>query len=366
MPDNPKKIAVVILNWNGLKLMKRFLANVVVHSQDLAQVYVIDNDSQDESRDWLKIQHPEVSLIELPANYGYAGGYNRGLAEVKEPYALLLNSDVKVTESWLQPLLNRMEENPQLAAIQPKVLDLKNPQYFEYAGACGGFLDYLGYPYCRGRLFETLEKDNGQYDDYREVFWATGAALMVNLDSFKQAGQLNESLFAHMEEIDLCWRLQLQGYHVACEPQSVVYHLGGGTLDKLSPHKTFLNFRNSLIIMFLNLPHSEALLKIMTRLMLDAVAALRFLFMGKSAHIIAIFKAHFSFYQRFAELAKKKQYIRVKPLAQLNGVYPRSVVKEYFIAKKVFFRAAVACFEMYSRRAACAQKHLTRVYLKMN
>lgn len=334
MPETDNKIAVAILNWNGVELLRRFLPDVLKHSQELATVYVIDNNSADQSREMLEREFPEVKVVELPANYGYAGGYNKGLEYLKEPYAVLLNSDVKVTAGWLVPLLRHFEENPNLAALQPKILDLKNPEFFEYAGAAGGFMDSLGYPFCRGRIFEKLEKDEGQYDTYREVFWASGACLMLSLDKYWEAGALDDSLFAHMEEIDLCWRMQLRGYEIGCEPASTVFHLGGATLNKISPHKTYLNFRNSLIILFTNLPNGEAFLKIMARLLLDAVAAIQFLLKGKPAHSLAVLRAHFAFYGRFNRLARQKIKLRVKPLKELKGVYRGSVVKAFFLNKK--------------------------------
>jgi hypothetical protein len=337
MPDTPKKIAVAILNWNGHDLLKRFLPSVVSFSEDVARVYVIDNNSTDASLELLSQEFPSVEIIELDENHGYAGGYNKGLEYVTEPYAVLLNSDVEVTENWLLPLLLQFEQNPRLAALQPKIKDLNNRQRFEYAGAAGGYMDTLGYPLCRGRLFDELEEDLGQYDNYQKIFWATGACLMVDQKKYKIAGGLDESLFAHMEEIDLCWRMQLRGFEIGCEPASTVYHLGGGTLNKLSSKKTYLNFRNSLIIMFLNLPSGEAFAKIMARLILDGVAAVKFLLGGKFTHVGAILKAHFHFYGRFNSLARKKIGQPVKPLSQLSGVYKGSVVKAYYLNKKKKF-----------------------------
>ncbi len=335
MPEsNTPEVAVVILNWNGLDLLKKYLADVVSYSAPLGRVYVIDNRSEDGSQDWLASQEPEITYIQNPANYGYAGGYNRGLSDIKEPYAVLLNSDVAVTENWLAPLLKRMKERPDLAALQPKILDLKNPSLFEYAGAAGGYMDQLCYPFCRGRIFEVVETDKGQYDSFQECFWATGAALMVDLEKFRLEGGFNEHLFAHMEEIDLCWRFQIRGWHSGCEPASTVYHLGGGTLDMLSPRKTFLNFRNSLIIMFLNLPHHQALAKILSRLILDFAAAVRFLMQGKLRHILSIIKAHFSFYSRMGTLMRKKAARKQKKFEELHGVYRRTLAWQHFLLRK--------------------------------
>lgn len=338
MPEKTThKIAVAILNWNGADLLRRFLPSVIEHSRHIAEVYVIDNASSDNSLEVLKSEFPEVKIVVLPENYGYAGGYNKGLEHIPEQYAVLLNSDVEVTPNWLEPQLAHFEKNPKLAALQPKIKDLNRQSHFEYAGACGGFIDTLGYPFCRGRIFEKLEEDTSQYDTYQKVFWATGACLMVDQNKFKEVEGLNESLFAHMEEIDLCWRLQLKGYEIGCEPAATVYHLGGGTLNKLSPRKTYLNFRNSLMIMFLNLPSSEAFLKIMARLVLDGVAGIKFLFEGKFAHIGAILKAHFHFYARFNDLARKKIGHETKSLNKLEGVYKKSVVQAFYLSGKKRF-----------------------------
>lgn len=337
MPDTPKIIAVAILNWNGRDLLNRFLHSVLNHSEELAHVYVIDNNSTDDSLELLAHEFPTVTVIELDENHGYAGGYNKGLEYITERYAVLLNSDVEVTENWLQPLLQQFEQNPNLGALQPKIKDLNNRNRFEYAGAAGGYIDTLGYPFCRGRLFDDLEEDQGQYDSYQKVFWASGACLMVDQEKYKKAGGLDENLFAHMEEIDLCWRMQLRGFEIGCEPASTVFHLGGGTLNKLSSQKTYLNFRNSLIIMFLNLPSGEAFAKIMARLVLDGVAGIKFILSGKFSHVGAILKAHFHFYGRFNTLARKKIGQPVKPLSQLEGVYKGSVVKAFYLGKKKRF-----------------------------
>lgn len=342
MHKTEKKIAVAILNWNGVKLLKQFLPSVVQYSEELAGIYVIDNYSTDDSLQFLADQYPGIKVIELPANYGYAGGYNKGLEYIIEPYAVLLNSDVEVTENWLTPLLAQFEKNPSLAAIQPKIKDLNNRDQFEYAGAAGGYIDSLGYPFCRGRIFDELEKDEAQYDTYQKVFWASGACLMVDQSKYKIAGGLDESLFAHMEEIDLCWRMQLKGFEVGCEPSSTVFHVGGGTLNKISSQKTYLNFRNSLIIMFLNLPSGEAFIKIMARLVLDGVAGIKFILEGKFSHLFAILKAHFHFYARFNKLARQKIGKPIKPLNQLEGVYRGSAVKAYYLNKKKIFSDLMA------------------------
>lgn len=330
----PKSFAVAILNWNGLPLLQKYLPSVLAHSQDLGQVYVIDNASEDGSVAWLKQQHPEVGCISLAENKGYAGGYNRGLQGLEEEYLILINSDIETSPGWLQPLAARLSAHPRLGALQPKILDLKDRQRFEYAGAAGGFIDALGYPYCRGRLFDQLEEDRGQYDQYRELFWASGACLVVRRSAFWEVGGLDEKLFAHMEEIDLCWRLQLADYRVACEPASRVYHLGGATLAVQSPRKTYLNFRNNLIILFLNLPQAQAFAVIMLRLVLDGLAALQMLMQGRPRHLLAVLEAHFAFYGRLHLLFLQKRKRSVRPWSQLQGVYRGSIVWDYFVRKR--------------------------------
>ncbi len=331
MPE-PKKIAVAILNWNGQELLRRFLPSVIPHSRDLAEIYVIDNASQDDSVAILQTEFPTVKIIRLDENHGYAGGYNLGIQKIKEELIVLLNSDVETTENWLQPLFQHFIKNEKLGALQPKILDLKAPEKFEYAGAAGGFIDRLGYPFCRGRLFFELENDRGQYEKYRDVFWASGACLMVRKSAYLAAGGLNQILFAHFEEIDLCWRMHLGGWQVGCEPTATVFHLGGATLSDQSPRKTFLNFRNGLIIMFLNLPDGEALGKILLRMVLDGVAAVKFLFEKKPRHSWAVFRAHSAFYAKFAQLARLKasQNFEPQPLQDLPGVYRRWVVWDFF------------------------------------
>jgi len=336
MPNAP--IAVAILNWNGKKLLERFLANVVGNSEPMAKVYLIDNHSSDDSVDYTRANFPSVEIISLANNYGYAGGYNKGLKHIEEEFVILLNSDVEVSPNWIEPLYNRFTADATLAALQPKIRDLKSPQHFEYAGAAGGYIDILGYPFCRGRIFDNLEEDKQQYDDYHEVFWATGACLAVRKSAFEQVGKLYETLFAHMEEIDLCWRLQLAGFKVAVEPASEVFHLGGATLDTYSPQKTFLNFRNSLIILFLNLPHSQAILSILARLVLDAVAAVQFLVTGKPKLLFAILRAHFAFYGMFNELFIEKRNRKSASLKSLKGVYPKSIVAAFYLRKQKTFK----------------------------
>jgi GT2 family glycosyltransferase len=331
-----KTIAVAILNWNGADLLKRFLPSVLKYSTE-SVIYVIDNASEDNSLEVLQSEFPEVKTITISDNLGYAGGYNAGLKNIEEEFIVLLNSDVEVTENWLAPLYKRFEDDEKLAAIQPKIKDLNQQDHFEYAGASGGFIDYLGYPFCRGRLFYKLEEDQKQYEDFKEVFWATGACLMVRKSAFIEAKGFNEKLFAHMEEIDLCWRMHNYGYKVACEPKSTVYHLGGGTLNKLSPRKTFLNFRNSLIILLLNLPEKEAIKKILFRLILDGIAGAKFLLEGRPKHMVAVIKAHFSFYSMYIQLTKDRAHIPQRSMKLLPGVYQNSLVWDFFKNKRQHF-----------------------------
>ncbi len=291
-----KKIAVIILNWNGEKLLQEFLPKVIANTDsELAQIIVADNGSTDESLAILEKDFPEIELLKFKKNYGFAEGYNRALAATGYFYTILLNSDVAPAKGWVKPLLDYMEQHPRTAACQPKILSYLNPTKFEYAGACGGFIDKHGYPYCRGRIFDVCEEDHGQYDAPAEIFWASGAALMVRTAAYQEAGGLDPTFFAHMEEIDLCWRLQLLGYKIASVPQSSVYHLGGGSLPAENPKKTFLNFRNNLLMMHKNLPATCRNSKLFVRRLLDTMAWAMYIFKGQWAHAGAIFRAHRSF-----------------------------------------------------------------------
>jgi len=332
------RIAVVILNWNGKYFLEQFLANVVANSSGQGTVYVADNGSSDGSVDYVRAHHPEVRIIETGGNFGYAGGYNLALAHISEPYAVLLNSDVEVTPDWLVPLLHRMDSDANIAACQPKLLDFNDRSRFEYAGASGGFIDYLGYPFCRGRMFDTLEIDSGQYDDARPIFWASGACMVVRMLAFRAVGGLDADFFAHMEEIDLCWRLQRAGHSIWVEPSSVVYHVGGGTLHKSNPRKTFLNFRNGLDLMLKNLPFPLVFPVLFLRMTLDGVAALRFLLSGQTADCWAVYRAHMYFYWRLPRTWRK----RGGAYPKLTGVHSRSVVAEYFLRGRKRFSDLVS------------------------
>ncbi len=291
-----KQIAVIILNWNGEKLLREFLPSVVANTDsDLADVIVADNGSTDSSRELLRREFPEVKLLEFEENLGFAGGYNRALRETRYPYTVLLNSDVETPAGWLRPLFDFMESHPDAAACQPKILSYKEKGKFEYAGAAGGFIDRNGFPYCRGRIFDTVEEDHGQYDTPVEVFWATGAALMVRTDLYEKAGGLDERFFAHMEEIDLCWRLSLMGKQLWCVPASHVFHLGGGSLPAENPRKTYLNFRNNLLLLHKNLPAKDLSGALLRRRLLDTIAWGKFLLALDTANASAILRAHRDF-----------------------------------------------------------------------
>jgi len=297
--------AVIILNWNGLNLLKQFLPSVV-QSSDLAQIYIADNASTDESVAWVKLNYPDVKIIQLKKNFGYAEGYNQALKQVPEEYCILLNNDVKVEKGWTKAITKLLQLDLKVAAVQPKIRDYNKPEYFEYAGAAGGLIDYFAYPYCRGRVFDKIEKDLGQYEKETEIFWASGACLGVKKSVFFEVGGFDTDYFAHMEEIDLCWRMKNKGYKVYYTPFSKIFHLGGGTLSNSSPQKTFLNFRNSLYNLLKNAPSRAIIAKILLRLIIDGFAALYFLFQLKPTHLWAILRAHFSFYKNFYKIRRKR------------------------------------------------------------
>jgi len=305
------KTAVVILNWNGQKLLENFLPSVVKYSPK-SSIYVIDNASTDDSVAYLKRHFPEVQLVQLDQNYGYAGGYNRGLQQIDADIYALVNSDVEVTENWLSPILKTFETEPDTAVIQPKIKDYKNKKMFEYAGAAGGFLDFFGYPYCNGRRLFKIEEDNGQYNQPKEIFWASGACFFIRKDTFNRHKGFDESFFAHQEEIDLCWRIKHTGKQIKYIPESEVYHLGGASLDTQSPFKTYLNFRNNLLMLLKNLPKFLIFPVIFSRLILDGLAGIVFLAQGKPQHTWALVKAHFGFYKRIPYILKKRPIKTIK------------------------------------------------------
>lgn len=326
------KVAVVILNWNGRQFLEKFLPSVLRYSAQ-ASVYVADNHSDDDSIPFLKEHFPAVKVILNPGNEGFAKGYNMALKQIGAQYYVLLNSDVEVTEGWLEPMIALMDRQPQVAACQPKILDYNKRSTFEYAGASGGFIDRYGYPFCRGRVFNELEEDQHQHDSAIETFWATGACMMVRSEVFWKAGAFDDDYFAHMEEIDVCWRMKNLGYSIYVEPASVIYHVGGGTLNKLSPRKTFLNFRNNLITFTKNASPRFLFFMIFFRMVLDGVAAVKFLLEGNGPHFLAVIKAHFSYYAHLPSTFRKRKAMKAMPgfAHTTSCIYPKNIVYLHFI-----------------------------------
>lgn len=320
------QVAVVILNWNGRTFLEKFLPSVIAHSAN-AQIYVADNASTDDSLSFLRSTYPNITIIETGGNLGYAGGYNKALQNLQEDIFVLLNSDVEVTENWLQPIVEMMASDPKVAACQPKLLQYGDSDRFEYAGASGGFIDKYGFPFCRGRLFDQLENDTGQFDDPTDIFWATGACMFVRRTVYNEVGGLDNDFFAHMEEIDLCWRIKRAGYRIMVQPRSVVYHVGGGTLPKSNPMKTFLNFRNGLELMIKNLPSDQLVIRMFVRMILDGVAALKFLISGSPKDFLAVIHAHFAMYGRLRSTWRKRN--GNYPL--VSGIYQRSIVFDHYL-----------------------------------
>ena len=329
------KVAVVILNWNGKQLLEQFLPSVVQYSEE-ATVYVADNASTDDSVAFIKDQFPEVSIVVNPTNTGYAGGYNDALQHIEADVYALVNSDIEVTENWLQPIIKAFQNEPTTAIIQPKILDYKNKDYFEYAGAAGGFIDQYGYPFCRGRIFNTLEKDLGQYDTNQEIFWASGACFFIRSNVYKELKGFDTSFFAHQEEIDLCWRAINKGHTIKYLFESKVFHVGGATLQQGNPKKTELNFRNSLLMLTKNLPKKVLFRVLFIRMVLDGIAGIKFLLEGQPKHLVAVLKAHFSFYQIFA-----KNYNKRGTYQESKYYYTKSIVLSYFINKIHFFNELI-------------------------
>jgi GT2 family glycosyltransferase len=320
------RIAIVILNWNGESLLDQFLPSITQFSAG-ADIYVADNASTDNSIAFIKEHYPEIRIIQNHTNGGYAKGYNDALKFIDSEILCLLNSDVEVSQNWLEPILKTFEEFPEAAIIQPKILDLNNKDYFEYAGAAGGFIDQLGYPFCRGRIFQALERDTHQYDDIKEIFWATGACMFIKNKVFHELGGFDEDYFAHQEEVDLCWRAKNKGYKVYYVGMSHVFHLGGSTLSNMNPKKTYLNFRNSLFSITKNLPRKKAIPIIFFRLLLDGIAGFRFIFQLKFQHCWAILRAHLSFYRQFGKMYKKREKNNF-----INKYYAtRSIVWSHFV-----------------------------------
>jgi len=329
-------VAVVILNWNGKALLEKFLPGVAESQYKDLQLIVGDNASTDSSVEFVRINYPQIRLIVNDHNYGFAEGYRKILEQVEADYYILLNSDVEVPPNWIQPVIDLMQTDAAIAVAQPKIKWQKKKTEFEYAGAAGGFLDLHGYPFCRGRLFDTVESDHGQYNDTMEIFWASGAALFIKSKQWKEAGGLDPDFFAHMEEIDLCWRLKNLGYKIVYCPDAEVYHVGGGTLDANNPYKTYLNFRNNLIILQKNLPLSDAYFRISIRMSIDFVAWLHFLLQGKTDFAFAVNRAHFHFLKALTANAKKRTSKQIS-FQKHTGQYPSSIVYDYFIRKIRYF-----------------------------
>lgn len=335
MSQKNPKISVVILNWNGKKFLEQFLPNVLTTSYKNFELIIIDNGSSDESVPFLKDFYPSIRLIELPKNLGFAGGYNEGLKQIDTDYYVLLNSDVEITSDWLQPMLKRIEENKKIVALQPKILAYHKKSHFEYAGASGGFIDKLGYPFCRGRIFNSLEEDKGQYQEAIPIFWATGCALFIDAKKYWEVGGLDTDLFAHQEEIDLCWRLQNKGYQIWIEPQSIVYHVGGGTLNQGSPGKDYLNFRNNLIIILKN--HPKPFSTLIIRLLLDALAFIRMCTQLKIANAWAIVRAYKDFILSIKTTLTKRKKNPI-PSSYLKCIYTKSIVHKFFLMRIKTFK----------------------------
>ncbi len=330
------KIAIVLLNWNGIELLQEFLPAVVKYSQiPEAKLFVADNGSTDQSLNYIKENYPEVGIIELGNNYGFTGGYNKALQRINAEYFLLLNTDVAPSQNWLPPLLETMENDPDVAICVPKIKSYKNPEYFEYAGAAGGYIDKYGFPYCKGRIFDHLEKDEGQYNETADILWASGAALMIRAELYTHSGGLDEDFFAHMEEIDLCWRLKNQGWKIRYVYNSEVYHLGGGTLNYKNPRKVFFNFRNNLYLLTKNLPKGQFAINLLKRLILDGIAGLKFLMAFEFSNFLSVLKAHFSFYISFGKMYKKRKVLlKQQKVSAHPEIYSKAIILQYFIKNK--------------------------------
>ncbi len=330
------KTSVVILNWNGRKFLEQFLDNIVKHSlSESCTVYVADNGSTDNSCEYIRDNHPEVILLELGHNYGFAEGYNEALKRVESEYYVLLNSDIEVSPGWLNPVVGYMDSHPEVAACQPKILSYNDRSKFEYAGAAGGFIDKYGYPFCRGRIMNITEEDNGQYDDRKQIFWASGACMFIRSSVWKETGGFDPVFFAHMEEIDLCWRINASGKIIIYIPSSVVYHIGGGTLSYDSPLKLFYNFRNSLFLLYKNLPGDKLHKIIFKRMLLDSIAAFRFLFTLKITSFKNVIKAHIDYYRHKKVLKEKRTEILQNRMSYPDKlILNKSLVYKFFIRKK--------------------------------
>lgn len=333
------KASIVILNWNGEDFLKKFLPSVVRFSDySWAEIVVADNGSSDNSKEVVSKEFPSVKYLQLDKNYGFAEGYNRALAKIKSDYFVLLNSDIEVSEGWLKSLVEMMDSDPSIGACQPKIMCLNSRDTFEYAGAGGGFIDKYGYPFCRGRILNIQEKDNGQYNDPGEIFWSTGACIIVRVNIWKELNGFDGDFWAHMEEIDLCWRMKNRGYKIMYDPESVVYHLGGGSLSYGNPLKIYLNFRNNLSLLYKNLPKKKFFPVLFTRMILDGIAALHFLSTGNFKAFRKVFSAHLSFYKNLKSLKNKRKKL-LQHIKKDNHpeIYPDSIIWNFYFKKKKKF-----------------------------
>jgi len=328
------KLAIVILNWNGRSFLEKFLPTLVARTPDWAQIIVADNASSDDSVSFLQEHYPSIRIILNEKNFGFAKGYNVALSQVDADYFCLLNSDIEVAEHWTEPVVALLDSQPEIAAVQPKIRSYHDKEYFEYAGAAGGFIDRYGYPFCRGRVFDTVETDHGQYDSPIDIFWATGAALFVRRSVYRELGGLDDDFFAHMEEIDLCWRIKNKGYRIVVEPKSVVFHVGGGTLPKNNSFKTFLNFRNNHFLLLKNLPRHRLLPTFFARLLLDNVAAFSFLLQKHTKDFCAVYKAHFAIIKNYKTFVSKR---KGQPFAGYFDVWRTPILIEYHLKRRHFF-----------------------------
>ena len=339
MNNHPVKVAIVLLNWNGRKLLEKFLPVLYqnTYESDIA-IYVADNNSDDDSVQWVKDNYPQTEIIALHKNYGFAQGYNLALARINARYYVLLNTDIEVPPKWLAPLTELLDNNPDIVAAQPKIKSFKHPQYFEYAGAAGGFIDRFGYPFCRGRILGTLEKDNGQYNTISPIFWASGATMIIRSSIFHEAGGFDPDFFAHQEEIDLCWRIKNRGYHIYYQPNSVVYHVGGGTLANESPHKLFLNYRNNLFLIYKNIPAHKFPQILFIRLVLDFSSAMIYLLRLKTPQFKSVIKAYIAVIKQLNSLRAKRKKLQSKRIEDEHAeIFSKSIVFYYFLKNKKFF-----------------------------
>lgn len=334
-PDPMKRTKIVILNWNGRKHLERFLPTLVENTPE-AGIVIADNGSTDDSLIFIKNRFPQVEIITMERNFGFAEGYNRALKQVEADYFLLLNSDVDVPAGWIAPLIETLDTHPEVAAVSPKIRSFAEPERFEYAGAAGGFIDCLGYPFCRGRILDSIETDEGQYDDAREVFWASGACMLVRSEVFRKLGGFDADFFAHMEEIDFCWRAQLAGYKIRVDPRSMVFHVGGGTLPNDNPQKIYLNFRNNLCMLFKNLSPHTFWPVLFTRMVLDGAAAIIFLLQGKPAFFKKVFRAHLDFHKQRKSLHRKRRIIQQQRMARPHGIFRGSIVLCHAFGRRKF------------------------------